>query len=150
MTLIDALKALHSDPADNTSPLLVVGDGVLSPAQREQVTAAAYARHPYCVVEGLSRGSGVHLHNELSRLTGGVQVHLLHRTTSTGFAPDGVTLAKLQALVARLPLTVTELTTGYPLAGSLQLVAEVDPRPDSFDKFNGLVATTRFQYNLWR
>jgi len=150
MTVTEFLAALHSDPTDPTSPTLIVGDGMLSPAQREQVIGTAYARHVYAVVQGLPRGGPITLHNRLSRLTGAIQVHLLLPPTATGFAQDGSALSQLQASVARMPLTVTEITTGYALDGPLRLVTEVDPRSETFDQFDGLAATTRFQYNLWR
>lgn len=150
MTVTEYLAALHSDPTDNASPTLIVGDGMLTPAQRETVVGAAYARRAYAVVQGLPRGGPITLHNRLSRLTGGIQVHLLLPPTATGFLQDGSALSKLQASVARMPLSVTEIATGYALDGSLELVTEIDPRSETFDSFDGLAATTRFQYNLWR
>lgn len=150
MTVTEFLQALHSDPSNPTSPTLIVGDGMLTPAQREQVVGATYNRRAYAVVQGLPRGGPITLHNRLTRLTGGLQVHLLLPPTATGFLQDGSALSQLQASVARMPLTVDEITTGYALDGPLELVTEIDPRSETFDQFDGLAATTRFQYNLWR
>lgn len=150
MTLMAWLAALKSDPSDGNSPTLVVGDGSLTDAQRETVVGAAYARRPYAVVVGLPRGAPTRLHNRRVKLTGGIDIHLNHPRRSTGGMPDGTTLAKLQALLLAAQAEVTELTSGYPLASPLLLVSEVDPRPETFDAFTGLTATTRFTFTIWR
>lgn len=150
MTVTEFLAALHSDPSDVTSPTLIVGDGMLTPAQREQVVGSAYNRRAYAVVQGLPRGGPTTLHNRLARLTGGLQIHLLLPPTTTGFLQGGGALSQLQASVARMPLVVDEIASGYKLDGPLVLVTEIDPRSETFDAFDGLAATTRFQYNLWR
>ena len=139
MTLTDYLASLQADPNDATSPNLIVGDGMLTPEQREQVTSPDYNRRPYAVIVGLPRGLPLRLHNRGTRMTGGL-----------GPPRDGITLAALQALLARAPDSVTEISPGYLLAKSLALGTEIDPRPETFDNLDGLTATTRFTYAIWR
>lgn len=148
MTLKAFLEGLPADPT-GPSPPLIVAEGLLSTAQREQVIASPHNRRPYCVVVGLPRGAPVRLHNRRSKLTGAVDVHLMHPPTGTTI-PDGEALAHLQALILNAMNDVTEIRAGYALAEPLTLVNETDPRPASFDKFDGLTAVTRFTYSIWR
>lgn len=150
MTLTDYLASLPADPRDPTSPLLIVGDGMLTPDQREQVTDADYDRRPYAVIIGLPRSLPLRLHNRGVRMTGGLDVHLNYPSALLGPPRDGSPLAALQALLARAPDAVTEIAPGYALAEPLALVTEVDPRSETFDTFDGLTATTRFTYAIWR
>lgn len=150
MTLADYLSSLPADPNDPLSPSLIVGDGMLTPDQREEVTSPDYGRRPYAVIVGLPRGLPLRLHNRGTRMTGGLDVHLNHPRQVVGPPVDGRTLAALQALLARAPDHVTEITAGYALAKSLTLGTEIDPRPETFDTFDGLTATTRFTYAIWR
>lgn len=150
MTLTEFLAGLKADPNDPTSPTLIVGDGMLTPTQREQVTEPDYARRPYAVIVGLPRGLPLRLHSNGTRMTGGLDVHLNHASAQLGPPRDGETLAALQALLARAPDVVTEVAPGYPLADRLLLGTEIDPRSETFDTFDGLTATTRFSYAIWR
>lgn len=150
MTLLEWLATLPADPTDPTSPPLVVAEGRLSPEDRKRVTGSEYSRRPYCVVVGLPRGAPLRLHNRRTRLVGGVDVHLNHPPSVKGDLPDGAALAELQALITHAPGVVTEIAPDYPLAAPLALVAEIDPRPASFDAFDGLTATTRFTTCIWR
>src|SRR5690606_1764249 len=104
MTLQAFLENLPADPT-SASPPLLVAEGLLSPAQREYVIDA-YQRRPYAVIVGLPRQAPRRLHNGLTRLTGAVEVHLMHPPTS-GALPSGDALADLQALIARAPNSVT-------------------------------------------
>lgn len=150
MTLLEWLATLPADPTDPTSPTLVVAEGRLSPGDRKRVVSEAYARRPYAVVVGLPRGAPLRLHNRRTRLQGGIDIHLNHPPSVKGDLPDGAALAELQALIARAPDAVDEAAVDYPLAKPLALVTEVDPRPASFDSFDGLTATTRLTYAIWR
>ncbi len=150
MTLTDYLASLLADPSDPTSPNLIVGDGMLTPDQRDRVTGADYARRPYAVIVGLPRGLPLRLHNRGTRMTGGLDVHLNHPRALIGPPRDGATLAALQAALARAPDSVTEIAQGYALARPLTLGTEIDPRPETFDNLDGITATTRFTYAIWR
>lgn len=151
MTLHEWLRTLPADPTDPTSPKLIVGEGALKPAQRQQVVGTEYARRPYAVVQLLQRGgAAVRLHNTRPRLTGGIRVHLHHPHGQLGPPRTGAELAELQALLARAPDHVTEISPGYKLAKPLALGTELDPRPETFDAFDGLTAVTQFTYAIWR
>lgn len=150
MTLLEHLATLRADPTDPTSPTLIVGDGALTPAQRQQVISSEYARRPYAVVQLLQRGAPMRLHNTRPRLSGGIRVHLHHPHGQLGPPRTGDELAELQALLARAPDFVTEISPGYRLAKPLALSTELDPRPETFDAFDGLTAVTQFTYAIWR
>lgn len=153
MTLTEYLSAFPADPTDPSSPLLIVGVGQLTPEQRDQVTdMSGYARRPYAVIVGLPRSSPQRLHNKRSKMTGGLDVHLNQPGSllDLGQPLDPRPLAELQALLANAPQHVTEISPDYPLVGSLGLGTEIDPRPEDFDTFSGLTATTRFSYAIWR
>lgn len=150
MTLMEFLRTLPADPTDPSSPRLIVGEGMLTPDQREEVTSNAYGRRPYAVVVGLPRAVTRRLHNHAVRSTGGLDVHFNHARPLIGPLPDGDALAHLQALLVRAPDSVTEIRPGYPLAARLALGTEIDPRPTTFDTFDGLTATTRLIYAIWR
>lgn len=153
MTLTEYLSSLPANPLEPGSPLLTVGLGQLTPEQRDQVTDMdGYARRPYAVIVGLPRGSPQRLHNKRTRMTGGLDVHLNQPASllDLGQPLDPRPLAELQALLARAPDHVTEISDDYPLIGSLGLGTEIDPRTEDFDTFSGLTATTRFTYAIWR
>lgn len=152
MTLSEYLSSLPANPLEPASPNLIVGVGQLTPEQREQVTGSEYARRPYAVIVGLPRGSPQRIHNKRTRMTGALDVHLNQPASlhDLGQPLDPAPLAELQALVANAPMHVTEISPDYPLDGHLGLGTEIDPRPEDFDTFTGLTATTRFTYAIWR
>jgi len=153
VTLTEYLASLPADPLEPGSPLLIVGVGQLTSEQRERVVDPdLYNRRPYAVIVGLPRGSPQRLHNQRTRMTGGLDVHLNQPGSllDLGEPLDPAPLAHLQALLASAPQHVTEISEDYPLIGSLGLGTEIDPRSEDFDTFSGLTATTRFTYAIWR
>lgn len=150
MTLMDFLEGLRADPREPNGPMLIVGEGNLTKAQREQVLGPTYARRPYAVVVGLQRGLPRPLHNRITLMVGGVDVHVHHPANQLKEQPDGEALAALQAQVLMAQSMVTEIRDGYPLAGRFGLATELDPHPFTMDNLDGLRAVTRFTYSLWR
>src|SRR5690606_30280426 len=108
VTLTEYLEALPADPTDDSSPSLIVAEGMLTPAQRKQVVGDTYARRPFAVIAGLPRSRPMRLHNHRARYSGGVDVFLHHPSDTLGKPPDGEALAHLQALLARAGDSVTE------------------------------------------
>lgn len=150
MTLAGWLATLKADQTTPLSgPTLIVAEGTLSDAQREQAIGATYNRRPYAVLTYRNRAAPRRTHEGDTLMIGAVDVNLYHPASGLTI-PDGDVLAKLQAAILAAQDYVDEARTGYNLAGPLKVASEVDPHPDPESKLGGLRAVTRFTYALWR
>lgn len=149
MTLREYLEGLPADPLDGSSPRLLVAEGQLAQADKDEVTGDTYARRPFAVLVYRSRAAPRRTHDRKTLLTGAVDVNLYHPRDGLD-TPNGDTLASLQALVVGAQYDVTEARPGYQLNGPLRLSSEVDPTPNQEAPLGGLHAVTRFTYQLWR
>lgn len=149
MTLAAWLASLRADQVALTGPTLIVAEGALSEAQREEVIGSTYNRRPYVVLAYRNRAAPRRTHLGDSLMVGAVDVNMHHPSSGLS-VPDGDVLAKLQAVILTAQDFVDEIRAGYDLASPLKVASEIDPHPDPESKLGGLRAVTRFTYALWR
>ncbi len=143
MTLAAALRGLHSDPYDLSSPKLSVFEGDLTPADEAKIDLTK----PYAIVLGLPENVRDLMLSGNANIRRTVDVVLEYRGQN-GERPHRKILTALRDQILRLAPSVEEVAYQIPFTSRLRYTSGTMPEA-KYQEPTVLTATCRFQ-GAWR